>query len=305
MRVLAEFGDVEPVGAEKHSLGRALAPLTIGCGRVRLRGLSMSWWIYKCNAKRRPHQRAYGDWNHFFQNPGEHWGSSKWVPALADLKKGDLIIAYQTDRNLLVGLAKVRQPCGQDPCLYLDPIETMRIKVRPLKQADPRIAAIPALQPGPIRTIYEITESDARRLLVASGAKYTGRTRESDRSGASQLARDVESSQATSAGFGDSERNKEIEAAAIEFVTAWHRARRWTVRSVENSNCGYDLRCEKAGEIRHVEVKGVRGDVVGFMVTAGEVRQAKSNSKISAMRGHTRWIESAQTFHVLREQVSR
>jgi hypothetical protein len=96
------------------------------------------------------------------------------VPALEQLHRGDTIIAYQTDRNELVGLAKVQQSCELDGCLYLTPIETIGVKVRSLREADPRIAAIPAFKPGPIKTIYSICEADAKRLLQAAGAAFTG-----------------------------------------------------------------------------------------------------------------------------------
>ncbi len=88
------------------------------------------------------------------------------------MKRGDIIIAYQTNRNELVGIARVRQSCELDSYLHLKPIETIRVKVRPLKESDQRIASIPALQGGPIQTIYAISESDARRLLKAAKVTY-------------------------------------------------------------------------------------------------------------------------------------
>jgi hypothetical protein len=141
----------------------------------------MTWWIYKCRSKPREHQRTWGDWHELFNGEtDDQWGNSLDVPALAQLKRDDMIIAYQTDRNELVGLAKVRQPCGQDTYLYLTPIETIKVKVRPLKKADSRIATIPALQPGIIKTIYEISEADAWRLLRAAGAAFTSEVSSSD-----------------------------------------------------------------------------------------------------------------------------
>lgn len=93
-------------------------------------------------------------------------------PELRQLQKSDMVIAYQTNRNELVGLAKVHRTCERDSFVYLTPIEEIRVKVRPLKKSDPEIAAISALQPGPIRTIYEISLADARRMLKAAGAIY-------------------------------------------------------------------------------------------------------------------------------------
>lgn len=132
----------------------------------------MQWWIYKCNSRNDPHQKAYGDWREFFKDPSGDWGSSDLVPALDSLRKGDLVIAYQTNSNEIVGLAKVRQPCSKDTYLYLDRVEVIGARVRPLKKASPKIAAIPALQQGPIRTIYEISDRDARLLLEAAGSSY-------------------------------------------------------------------------------------------------------------------------------------
>jgi hypothetical protein len=133
----------------------------------------MAWWVYKCNSKGLPYQKAWGDWNDLFHgDPSEHWGSSQRISALEKLKKGDMIIAYQTDRNELVGIAQVRQPCDYDSYLYLDPIEIIGVKVRPLRKADSKIHAIPAFKPGLIQTIYKISEADAKRLLKAAGSTY-------------------------------------------------------------------------------------------------------------------------------------
>jgi hypothetical protein len=135
----------------------------------------MAWWIYKCNSRQHSDQVAWGDWRDFFDGDSEReWGSTRWVPALADLSPGDMILAYQTDRNELVGLAEVATLAKRrkNLDLILRPIERIGVKVRPLKNADLRIASIPALQPGPIMTVYPIEVEDAHRLLTAAGAEY-------------------------------------------------------------------------------------------------------------------------------------
>ena len=133
-----------------------------------------SWWIYKCNGLGMNYQRAVGDWQDYFAGDRrKQWGSTKWTPPLEALRKGDMIIAYQTDRNALMGLLRVRQTCEKDTYLYLDVVESVTpVRVRPLKRSDRQIAIIQALQPGPIRTIYEISYADAKRLLMAAGFKY-------------------------------------------------------------------------------------------------------------------------------------
>ncbi|HQZ83177.1 MAG TPA: DUF3883 domain-containing protein [Pyrinomonadaceae bacterium] len=79
------------------------------------------------------------------------------------------------------------------------------------------------------------------------------------------------------AGFGDPETNRRVEKAAIKVVTEWYVDEGWTVKSVEAEKCGYDLLCKRTLQEKHVEVKGVQGDVVAFIITAGEVRQAESD----------------------------
>lgn len=67
-----------------------------------------------------------------------------------------------------MGVVRVRKDCLKGGWLHLEPVEEIRAKVRPLKQGDKKIAKIPALQPGPIMTIYEIDTRDAERLIKAA-----------------------------------------------------------------------------------------------------------------------------------------
>lgn len=80
------------------------------------------------------------------------------------------------------------------------------------------------------------------------------------------------------AGFGNSETNRKVERAAVDAVTDWYESEGWTVESVEAEKCGYDLLCRKGSEENHVEVKGVQGKLVAFIITAAEVRQAQKDS---------------------------
>lgn len=235
----------------------------------------MAWWIYKCNTKKR--YRAFGDWETFFQNPHSSWGSSKWTPDLKRLKRGDFVIAYQTNRNELVGLTRVRQSCDSSKrgYLYLDAIEIIRVRVRPLKKIYPKIASIPALQPGPIKTIYKISDQDAYRLLKAAGSNYGVKfdsiSRENTRDRKQNLPLWVDGG-----GFGSPENNAVVEKKAIALVMKKYRKQGWQVESVEQENCGFDLRCKKYKKILEVEVEGVTGETEAFIITAGEVRRIKA-----------------------------
>jgi hypothetical protein len=79
------------------------------------------------------------------------------------------------------------------------------------------------------------------------------------------------------AGFGQAEDNSTVERAAVAHVTGCYRRDGWDVSSVETERLGYDLRCTRGGEERHVEVKGVAGSVPAFMLTEGERRAAASD----------------------------
>lgn len=76
------------------------------------------------------------------------------------------------------------------------------------------------------------------------------------------------------AGFGDPERNRKVEVAAVSFTAKWYESRGWTVESVESKKCGYDLLCLKGSSVEHVEVKGANGDSLAFIITNNEVREA-------------------------------
>src|SRR5882672_3959019 len=93
-----------------------------------------------------------------------HPKGMKWVHA------GDQIIAVQSDRHELVGVARVIgfvKDRGRRR-IRLHPSESIGVKIPPLKKGSRAIAAIPALQGGPVATIYEISDTDAARLLEAA-----------------------------------------------------------------------------------------------------------------------------------------
>ncbi len=80
------------------------------------------------------------------------------------------------------------------------------------------------------------------------------------------------------AGFGTAEENREVESAAVRFVTRKLEHAGWKVESVESERNGYDLRCKKGRRTKHVEVKGIRGSRLRFVITASEVRAALEDS---------------------------
>lgn len=96
----------------------------------------------------------------------------------------------------------------------------------------------------------------------------------------SKIIRDVsidEQVQKVGGGFGNPETNRKVEQAAVSFVKSHYEQNHWSVESVESEKCGYDLLCTKNSIQEHVEVKGIQGDFVSFIITNGEVRQSQSN----------------------------
>ena len=80
------------------------------------------------------------------------------------------------------------------------------------------------------------------------------------------------------AGFGNSETNQMVWRASTSFVTKWYESRGWKVKCVEFEYRGYDLVCVKGSVEEHVEVKGIRGELISFFITAREVQKAQSDS---------------------------
>src|SRR6266849_6583578 len=145
----------------------------------------MSWWVYKCNSKNREYQVDYGDWEWFFDRGRVgRWGTTERLPSLAKLTPEDMIIAYQTDRNELVGTCRMVRFKKDGPykIVHLQPLERIGAKVRALKEATPGVAGIKAFHGGPIMTLYSISDQDVSLLLDAAGAstevESDGATRE-------------------------------------------------------------------------------------------------------------------------------
>ena len=130
----------------------------------------MAWYVYKCNSKNKTHQKHCGDWADLFRETSGgkivSWGTSKVVPELAKLREDDRILAYQTDRNELIGVVQVTRwskKSGLD-YVFMKPLETIGVKVRPLK-TDAKVAGIHAFKTREVKTLYDITANDAKYLL--------------------------------------------------------------------------------------------------------------------------------------------
>lgn len=134
----------------------------------------MSFWVYKCNAKEHPNHVCSGDWDAVFSRSGSRrWGTTEDIPAFRNLNKGDLVIAYQTDRNELVGLVEVvkMKKRGQFLDVIVQPVEEVRVKLRPLKGIDARVAALSIFKQGNEGTVYPVSTTDAWHLMNVAKAQ--------------------------------------------------------------------------------------------------------------------------------------
>jgi hypothetical protein len=234
----------------------------------------MAWWVYKCN-RRGQYGPYHGDWERVFTTKtAVPWGNTADIPRLEQLEVGDRLLCYQTDRNVIVGLAKVvgyrRENGGRR--WKVQAIKRTGARVRPLKQADRRIAHIKALQGGPIQTIYRISSDEARLLIGAAEAQQNKarndlRNRVAAYAG-QNLARELEKAP----GF---ERNPEIRAA-IETHAMRRAEMHYQDRyRVEIRGKPYDLHCTRGARVLAVEVKGTRSSGSQITLTANEVAHAR------------------------------
>lgn len=246
-----------------------------------------SLWIYKNNASGHDQQLSAGDWDEFFENKGDGtWGGTDTMGPrnrtilLEEMRRGDLVLAWQSDRRAAVGVLRFDGivDSGQFQRIRLTPLRRFDVPVPilDLRRSVPDLAHVAAFQPGFPRTLYRTTAAEARLLLDVCGYRHTGRAQRLRGDENSDAVVD-EAALAAAAGFGDPVTNRRVERAAVNAVTADYEDRGWQVQSVEADRCGYDLVCRKGRRTEHVEVKGVAGASAAFILTDGEKRKAESD----------------------------
>jgi Domain of unknown function (DUF3883) len=80
-------------------------------------------------------------------------------------------------------------------------------------------------------------------------------------------------------GYGDPGTNKQVEDAAIRKVSDDYKTNGWKVEDRQPDKCGFDLCCTKNKQEEHVEVKGISGDLISFLITYGEVKRSRNDDK--------------------------
>lgn len=239
-------------------------------------------WVYKCN--RNTHHfktgdTSTGDWSvdvftHY--NPVQ-WGGSWSTNNKASLNilhhrmmPNDLVLAYQTDDKLLVGLCKVFKITGEvgKKTLWLKPVQQFvpGVKIHILKKRFPALAKGKAFGRSFAQTLYEVTPEERTALESICGTQIDANaddpilTLRASRNGS---------------GFGEAAQNKRVEKKAVQTVIRFYEHRNWTVVSVERNRCGYDLVCTKGSTTEYVEVKGISGPKLQFIITRNELGAAE------------------------------
>ncbi|HVL40315.1 MAG TPA: EVE domain-containing protein [Fimbriimonadaceae bacterium] len=145
-------------------------------------------FVYKCRNDPQTHFAAYGDWETVFSSDANiRWGGS-WATNSAsskrlfeeEIKKGDLILAWQSDKRGAVGVCEVRRfeytSRGQE--LVIRPIERFPslVRLHELKKTTlPELQTVAALKQGNVATLYETSRDEARLLLTACGSSHARR----------------------------------------------------------------------------------------------------------------------------------
>ncbi len=135
-------------------------------------------WVYKCNAR----SGAEGDWNYFFDEmDGEgEWGGTWCIKNRASrkiirerLKVGDLVLAWQSDKQAALGLCRVSELAddGQDIGIVLETVKRFEqpVKLLEWKGRSPALANGNAFRQGNAGTIFEATPAEAAEILRICG----------------------------------------------------------------------------------------------------------------------------------------
>ena len=135
-------------------------------------------WIYKCNVN---HPNS-GQWEKFFDN---YKGTGRWGGAdnikdpssrrilLKELQKGDLILAWQVDRQVALGLCKLtKRPTEDDDFdILLTAVQRFPapIKLLQWKKKSKALARGKGFIPGRQGTLFETNSDEAREILRRCG----------------------------------------------------------------------------------------------------------------------------------------
>ena len=209
------------------------------------------------------------------------------------VKIGDVMCCFQVDCGSAVGLCIVAGKGSDTRGRFLEmtaayrfasPVYLRKVKsmVRALTCRLP--ASLFELSPEETEVVLTTCAPDLRNTVTGKLEEFWTKLEEgywSNRPPWNETDVDPEEAEYIAAGFGDPAKNKEVERAAVEHVMGLLTGEGWQVKSVEDEKCGYDLQCVRPGSERHVEVKGIGGSMVGFIITQGELGRARNDPEFA------------------------
>lgn len=241
-------------------------------------------WVYRNNRQYEGATIAVGDWRELFDlAPPEpiQWGSTEWIRSpesrkiiREELSPGDLFLCWQTDRRAAVGMARFAgaQQRGEWIDLHLEPVTFFRqpVRLRELAKRDRELAGVSFIAKHSRGTLARTSRSETEVILRACGVAAT-------------VLGDGNAPAAVKgvgAGFGDPLGNRQVEQAAIAATARHLRRQGWAVVDVSaQRGLGYDLLARREGQEQHVEVKGIRGTALRFVITDAELRASRRDGR--------------------------
>lgn len=210
----------------------------------------------------------------YLSDMAEHGGSMRW-PTVKSAHAGDRVLFYtiQERRAFMASGWLLKDPKATndpDDCPYRARVGAIRLLGKPVS-IDLIIQAFPRWGwPRARRNITTVPERIADRLwsLIHRRGRCTPASPPTS-------GTDLGHRPKTGGGFGDTATNKLVEEAAIAFVKRRLRGLGFSVRSREKEKIGYDLDATKGKQRLHVEVKGVSGSGMTFLITQNEVATAR------------------------------
>ena len=230
------------------------------------------FWIYK-NRRDGESYGHEGRWKKFFSDQEvQDWSDGKmriitWGTK-ARPQPGDFVFAQQSDQpRSIVGTAEVVD-YSHDPLeLWIKPGDefttSVQIPYKPdLTRISPQVAGIRAM--GPVNGALFLLDSKEAATL-ANFCKRPPLVTTPERRAKDDLLSEA------GGGYGTTEENRKVEKAAVKAAIAHFKSDGWPeVVDVQKDCYGYDLIFCRKREVVHVEVKGVRGSVPSFFLTANE-----------------------------------
>ena len=254
-----------------------------------------SVWVVKCRENLRKgegwHWKFYFNGNDVpFQFGGSDWIRSTTAPArIKRMQPEDLVVCYQTERRAIVGLTQIASYGYSD-------LKSGKLNSFDLVRADDAFSILDspltiqelrdqgcdpkkAFRPGTQGTVFEMSEAEFNSLLAVIGNLHPERKLELSELVGGLIPSGPEKSvvRRQGAGFGSAEQNRRVEQRAVEVVSEKLKNEGWKVRSVESEDVGYDLDCRKGKQRKHVEVKGVSGASLSFIISENEVATSKKD----------------------------